>query len=147
MMTNKTKETLLEEVIDREEIRNLPIRYCHCVWQRDIEGYLNLFTDDGELSTNDPALPGAQGREGLRRNILQTLDTMKPRPFIHNHVVELITSERATGTCYLELHFLNDGRPWTMTGWLNDEYTKIGGQWKFKSRRISIDSSVPVNKT
>lgn len=32
-MTAKSTETLLQEVIDREAIRTLPVRYCHCVWQ------------------------------------------------------------------------------------------------------------------
>jgi hypothetical protein len=26
------------------------------------------------------------------------LDTMKPRPFIHNHAIELLSSDKATGT-------------------------------------------------
>ena len=138
--------TLLQDVIDREAIRDLPLRYGHCVWQKDLDGYVNLFTDDGAMSTNDPSLPHAQGREGLRKMVGEGLDTMKPRPFIHNHVIELLGPDRAKGTCYVEVRLLRDGKKCLMTAWYNDEYSKVGGEWKFKSRQITIDSFAPVSE-
>jgi hypothetical protein len=65
-MTAKHSETLLQEVIDREAIRTLPLRYCHCVWQKDFDGYVNLFTDDGAMSTNDPSLLRARPRGAVQ---------------------------------------------------------------------------------
>jgi hypothetical protein len=146
-MANKSHDALLQEVIDREAIRSLPLRYCHCVWQKDLDGYVNLFTEDGTISTNDPTLPRAQGRTELRRMIAEGLETMQPRPFIHNHVIELLGPDRATGTCYVEVRLLRDGKRWLMTGWYNDEYAKVGEEWKFKSRQITIDSFAPVGES
>ena len=74
------------------------------------------------------------------------LDTMKPRPFIHNHVIELLGSDTATGTCYVEVRLLRDGKKWAMSGWYNDEYAKVGGEWKFRSRQITIDSLAPTSE-
>jgi ketosteroid isomerase-like protein len=139
-------ESLLQEVIDREAIRSLPLRYCHCVWQQDLAGYVNLFTEDGAMSTNDPSLPRAQGREEIRKMISDGLGVMKPRPFIHNHVIELLGPDRAKGTCYVEVRLVRDGKKSLMTGWYNDEYAKVGGEWKFKSRRITVDSFGPVSE-
>jgi hypothetical protein len=34
-----------------------------------------------------------------------------------------------------------------MTGWYNDEYAKVGGEWKFKSRQITVDSFAPVSES
>jgi ketosteroid isomerase-like protein len=144
-MADKNTATLLQEVIDREAIRDLPLRYCHSVWQKDLDGYVNLFTDDGAMSSNDPTLPRAQGREGLRKMISQGLDTSKPRPFIHNHVIELLGPDRAKGTCYVEVRLLRDGKKHLLNAWYNDEYAKVGGEWKFKSRQIMVDSLTPVN--
>ena len=96
-MAAKSIEAALQEVLDREEIRTLPVRYCHTVWQKDLDGYVNLFTEDGSISTNDASLPNTQGREALRKMIGTGLDAMKPRPFIHNHVVELLGPDRAKG--------------------------------------------------
>ena len=143
----KSTETLMQEVIDREAIRNLPLQYCHCVWQKDTEGYGNLFTEDGSFGTNDPTLPRAQGRENLKSMIGSQLDTLKPRPFIHNHVIEILSPDKAKGTCYVEVRMLRDGKKWLMTGWYNDEYAKVNGEWKFKSRQITTDSFGPVSES
>lgn len=145
-MAAKSTETLMQEVIDREEIRTLPVRYCHCVWRKDLNGYANLFTEDGAFSTSDPSLPRAQGRAELRKMIGGQLDTAKPRPFIHNHVIELLGSDRAKGTCYVEVRLLRNGKKWLLTDWYDDEYAKVGGEWKFKSRQITTDSFGPVNE-
>ena len=44
-MAAKSTKAVLQEVIDREEIRTLPVRYCHTVWQKDLDGYVSLFTE------------------------------------------------------------------------------------------------------
>jgi SnoaL-like protein len=145
-MAAKSMETALQEVIDREEIRTLPVRYCDTVWQKDLDGYVNLFTEDGSISTSDSSLPATTGRENLRKMIGTGLDEMKPRPFIHNHVVELLGPDRAKGRCYIEVKLVRNGKKHAMAGWYNDEYAKVNGEWKFKSRHIMIDSAGPVNE-
>jgi len=146
-MAAKNTETVVQEVIDREAIRNLPLQYCHCVWQKDLDGYANLFTEDGSFSTDDPTLPKGQGRAALKSLISGALDTMKPRPFIHNHVVELLGPDKAKGTCYVEVRLLKDGKKCLMSGWYNDEYAKVNGEWKFQSRQITTDSFGPVSES
>lgn len=146
-MAAQSTETAIQEVIDREAIRNLPLRYCHCVWQKDLDGYANLFTEDGSFGTNDPSLPKAHGRAALRSMISGQLDASKPRPFIHNHVIELQGPDKAKGTCYVEVRLLRDGKKHLMSGWYNDEYAKVGGEWKFKSRQITVDSFAPVSES
>jgi ketosteroid isomerase-like protein len=143
-MAEKSNEASIQEVIDREAIRTLPVRYCHHVWRKDPDSWANLFTDDGEISTTDPSMPRAHGREAVRKMIASGLDTSQPRPFIHNHVVELLGPDRAKGTCYVEVRLLRDGKKHYMTGWYDDEYAKERGEWKFKSRRINIDSMAPA---
>ena len=54
-MAAQSTETLMQEVIDREAIRSLPLRYCHCVWQKDLDGYVNLFTDSTSACTRELA--------------------------------------------------------------------------------------------
>jgi uncharacterized protein (TIGR02246 family) len=146
-MTAQNTETAVQAVIDREAIRNLPLRYCHCVWQKDLDGYANLFTEDGSFATNDPSLPKAQGRAALRTMISGQLDTSKPRPFIHNHVIELQGPDQAKGTCYVEVRLMREGKKWLMSGWYDDQYAKVGGEWKFKSRQITVDSFAPASES
>ena len=92
-MASKSLEARLQEVLDREEIRTLPQRYCHCVWQKDLDGYAELFTEDGTFGTDDPSLPKGQGRQQLR--LIEGALNDIPRPFIPE-----LTGPDATGTCY-----------------------------------------------
>ena len=75
----KNTETLVQEMLDREEIRTLPVRYCDCVWQKNVDGYANLFTEDGSFGTNDPSLPRAQGRAELKLNDRRAVGCLQNR--------------------------------------------------------------------
>jgi hypothetical protein len=128
----------LQDLLDREAIRDLPRRYCHCVWTNDVEAMMSLFTADGVLSTAGAA--GAAGADARHiagpalRAFYVSLDRFKPRPYIHNHVVELLGEGRARGTCYVELRSETRGMDWVGTGYYDDEYVREAGAWKFKAR-------------
>ena len=92
----KSREELVDEMLDREAIRDLPVRYCHYVWTHNLEGILSLFTDDGLFSTEGPTEPYAiKGQAELRKFYSTIPDRVGARPFIHNVVVDL--KERPRG--------------------------------------------------
>jgi hypothetical protein len=132
----KNIEQLAGELADREGIRELPLKYCDCVWRNDMTGIVDLFATDGEFITKGfKREHRASGRDALQKlyNGL-TQGEFTPRPYIHNHVVDLQGNGRATGRCYVELRNLKNNMEWIGTGYYEDEYTKNGEQWKFKSR-------------
>ena len=47
----KSVEQLAGELADREGIRELPLKYCDCVWRNDMTGIVDLFANDGEFIT------------------------------------------------------------------------------------------------
>jgi hypothetical protein len=74
----------------------------------------------------------------------QALGETSPRPYIHNHVVNLQSKTKATGRCYVELRSAKRDMEWIGTGFYDDDYVKVGEQWKFASRRFtSIRLSTP----
>ncbi|MGR8947137.1 MAG: nuclear transport factor 2 family protein [Gammaproteobacteria bacterium] len=125
---------LLQALIDREAIRDLPKRYCDRVWQDDALGMSMLFTENGRFSVvlEDRTID-VHGRAGI-------LDFMRdgladaPRPFIHNHVVELVDSHHATGRAYLDLRSGKHNFDWLGAGYYEDRYTKEADTWLFESR-------------
>ncbi len=137
----------LAEYMDREAIRDLPLHYCACVWQRDVDGYVGLFTEDAEISVNDPIVPARNcGHQELRQMISSVFASgANVRPFIHNHTVQLTGPESAVGRCYLDARFVKEGKPWLMVGYLDDIYVKSDGRWMFQSRLVTIDSSTPIS--
>ncbi len=128
-------EAAVRQMADREAIRDLAHRYAHCVWQKDAVGATELFTEDGVMDTGDR--PPLEGREVMLESYRQMLAESELRPFVHNHVIEL-EGDRATGTCYLDLHATIEGKPMTGLGHYEDKYVRIEGQWKFRSRKLNL---------
>jgi ketosteroid isomerase-like protein len=128
-------ESAVREMADREAIRDLACRYAHCVWQKDAVGATELFTEDGVMDTGDR--PPLEGREIMLESYRQMLEESELRPFVHNHVIEL-AGDRAAGTCYLDLHAVIDGKPMTGLGHYEDQYARVEGQWKFRSRKLNM---------
>jgi hypothetical protein len=131
----KTVEETLTDLVDREEIRDLPVRYCDCVWRGDVAGIVELFAHDGSFIVKTPDSESInKGREALLKKYSEDLRRLTPRPYIHNHVVELGYYGRATGRCYVELRDAGRNMEWFGTGHYLDEYVKVGDHWKFASR-------------
>ncbi len=140
----KSTDVLVREMLDREAIRELPILYCHYVWQNDVQAMVDLFTEDGSISVDDGTIPATKGRENLIKMYHQALGDLAPRPFIHNHVVNLEGSDKASGTCYVEIRGISDGKSIIGAGYYDDQYRKVEGTWKFLSRDVKMYYMVPL---
>ncbi|HXW85157.1 MAG TPA: nuclear transport factor 2 family protein [Candidatus Binataceae bacterium] len=133
----KSVEQIVTELQDREAIRELPVRYCDCVWRGDIDGIVNLFSADATFIVKGPQREAvSKGHAELKTMYSGALGDVQPRPYIHNHVVELAGPARASGRCYVELRSFRRNMEWIGSGYYEDEYVKVGEQWKFGSRRF-----------
>ncbi len=142
-MTSANTEAGFRELADRETIRDLACRYAHHVWQKDVPAAVDLFTEDGEMDTGDA--PVIKGREALLESYQRMLGDAQFHPFVHNHVVEL-HGETATGTCYLDLRATMDGRSMIGSGYYEDRYVRVDGEWKFRSRKLTLCYLVPLTE-
>ena len=52
--------------------------------------------------------------------------------------VKLKDGTHASGTCYVELRDSKNDMRWLGAGYYNDEYVKVGEQWKFQSRSFNM---------
>lgn len=134
-MAGRTPEAKLRELLDKEAIRDLARRYAHCVWQKDVEGAIALFTDDAEMDTGDR--PPIVGREALLESYAEMFAKNDLQPFVHNHVIE-IHGDSAEGTCYLDLRSVIDGTAMTGHGFYKDRYVRVGDGWKFAYRLLKM---------
>ena len=133
----KKVEEAVKAMLDREEIRELPARYCDLVWRNEIEALVKLFTPDGEFVMVTPTQTyTARGHKELLDFYVRGL-AMTPRPFIHNMVVELGKKGHAVGRCYLELRSAKRDMAWLGTGHYLDHYEKHKGSWKFARREFT----------
>ncbi|MGH7931797.1 MAG: nuclear transport factor 2 family protein [Candidatus Binataceae bacterium] len=136
-MAAKTVEQMVTEVADRQAIGELPKRYCDYVWRGDVEGLVNLFAEDGSfVVVGNKQTNTTTGRAALRKSYADGLAALTPRPYIHNHVIDLQGGGRANGRAYVELRDASHNMSWLGTGYYEDEYVKAGDDWKFQSRKF-----------
>ncbi len=132
---------IVGRLADREAIRNLVNQYAHQVWRNDIPAIADLFAEDGEMDTDTHGL--IQGRAAIARDYKTMLADNVFRPFVHNHIIEL-SGDEASGTVYLDVRATIDGEDQIGAGFYNDQYVRIGDDWKFRRRKLNIVSMTPL---
>lgn len=131
-----TLEQSLDALLAREAIRDLPNRYCDCVWRDDSAGIAALFAQDASFTAiSDKGETTITGRDNLASFFNGALD-FKPRPYIHNHVIDHQGPHSASGRCYLDLRCASHDMGWIGAGYYEDNYVKTAAGWKFQSRRF-----------
>lgn len=133
--------------LDHEEIRQLLARYNLAIDLGDAEGWAACFLPDGafECSGVPEGSPFGGRHEGA--------DALKAYATVHYGIAKgharhwnanlLIEGDgtRATMTCYLLA--LSVGKPPSVvgsTGIYRDTLRKVGGQWLFTERHITLDA-------
>jgi uncharacterized protein (TIGR02246 family) len=129
------EEATVRRLADESAIRDLVRRYAHCVWQGDAAGAAGLFAEDAVMDTGDR--PPLEGRPAILDEYSKTFDASGFRPFVHNHVVDL-DGDRASGTAYLDLKAMVDGKAMEGWGWYDDAYVRTGDGWRFQRRRLNL---------
>ncbi len=127
---------------DREEIRELYARYAHTIDDGRFEEWIECFTEDGVFES--PRFGKHSGRDGLRRFAAiykESLGGAKPFHQITN-VMFKVEGDRARGSCYLTYYHCKDGKTaLSAAGHYTDQLRKSDGQWRFESRKVSIDGA------
>ncbi len=148
-------EAKVLELVERDAIRDLRMRYHECINEAKMAEIAGLFTDDGELDfahlgaargseqitaffsglARGPSASGEPRRRGLYR----------VKQFIHNHVVR-INGETADGFAYLEAKPVYNGEAYVVAARYDDEYVKLGGRWKFRKMKLTPYFMVPLKE-
>ena len=134
---------ILRRLADKDAIRELTFLYVHHVWRQDPAATAMLFSEDGEMDTSleEPI----RGRAALEAAFERLFDGADLQPYVHNHVIELAGDE-ASGVCYIDLRSVQEGKSMMGAGYYTDRYVRIDGEWKFKSRRLTLRHFVPLDE-
>jgi ketosteroid isomerase-like protein len=139
----KSLEQKVQELADREEIKELTARYCWHVQHSEGEAIARLFTDDGLLDA--PGNKPVSGMDALLKFYGAITPAESPVPFIHNHIIE-IDGDNAQGTCTIDARFTRKGESILGAGWYEDKYRRVNGKWRFAVRKVSFHHSVPLKE-
>lgn len=137
-----TTEERVQELWDRECIKELTHHYGRAIETQDESYMASLFTEDGEVDFTQMGRGIMKGHQAIRE-FYPTTWPLEVKPFFSNHIIE-IDGDRATGTCSLENRATRDGESWIGAGRLHDEYRRVDGVWKFSRRRVEMIYFAPL---
>ncbi|HEV2171710.1 MAG TPA: nuclear transport factor 2 family protein [Candidatus Binatus sp.] len=142
----KSIDQRVQELEDREEIKELTARYCWHVARGEGEAVANLFTDDGVLDVTDSGRSPVRGRETLLKFYGRSVTEPEVAiPFIQNHIIE-VNGDEAHGTCGIEARFSRNGESVTAAGYYEDKYRRERGRWRFAERKLFFHHVVPLKQ-
>jgi ketosteroid isomerase-like protein len=149
----KQLEARVQEMTDREAIRDLRYRYHEYVNEGKFREIAGLFTEDGELEFAH--LGHAKSRAEIQKffgGIAGDTPTNPQRPritwvkqFIHNHVIQ-IHGDHAHGFSYLEAKPIYGGEAFLVAARYDDDYVRENGEWKFKKMGLVPYFMVPLKE-
>jgi len=144
---NKTLEQKIQELQDREEIRELISTYAHRVAHG--ESIADLFTEDGVWTMRtspNGKIEEVSGMKELKAKLGARHDLPEhPMPMIHNYLIS-IHGDEATGINSNELRITNDGKSIIASGYYEDTYRRENGWWKFVRRDTTFFHWVPIQQ-
>lgn len=147
-------EAKVQELTDREAIRDLRYRYHEYVNEGKFKEIAGLFTDNGVLDFAH--LGKANGHAEIQKFFggigadAAAADKSRPRiswvkQFIHNHVIEL-HGDHGHGFSYLEAKPIYGGEAFLVAARYDDDYVKVNGEWKFKKMGLVPYFMVPLKE-
>lgn len=145
--SNKTLEEKVQELVDREEIRELISTYAHRVAHG--ASIADLFTQDGVWTirrTPDGPIVEVSGMEALKEHFHERPpEAEHPMPMIHNHILS-IDGDLARGINSNELRISENGKSIIASGYYEDSYRRVNGRWKFVRRDTTFFHWTPVQQ-
>jgi ketosteroid isomerase-like protein len=118
----------IEELLARDEIRQLAYRYAHAVDTRDLDLLVSLFVRDVQVGPR-------VGHEALREFWDRSLRAVGVTVlFVGNHLVDVVDADHATGLVYCRGYLQAGDRFVEQAIRYSDTYRREDGAWRFVRR-------------
>ncbi len=137
-------EAMVQELWDREKIKELTHAYGMAIEAKDEDYMASLFTEDGSVDFSSLGWGVIQGHDALRTFYRGTWP-LDVKPYFSNHIIE-VEGDRASGTCALDNRATRDGTSMIGSGRLHDTFARVGGEWKFATRRVEMFFLAPLRE-
>ncbi len=134
----------LDELLAREEIKELRIRYSHYFDGKDADALADLFTDDAVCEFGPNYGGDWIGKETIRANFAEYAKAPGPvygvLHSVTNPLIRVIDETTAHGRWYLHDLRTTEGveNPILLYGIYDDVYRKVDGRWLIHRTRIDF---------
>jgi uncharacterized protein (TIGR02246 family) len=135
----------LDELMAREQIRDLVSRYNSTADSARFEETLELFAPDAVMDTDGEI---HEGRDGIRAMFESARDSLAAHAagvpnYLRHHTstlqIDVLGPDRARGRCYYQVILPHGLDHW---GRYLDEYGVVAGRWVFTKRREILDGYI-----
>jgi uncharacterized protein (TIGR02246 family) len=135
----------LQDLLDKEEIRNLLLDYGRHLDSRDFKAYASLFATDGEWVGGFGSVQGPANIQAFMEKNMGT----GPNRANNYHLLSnfVITVQGDTATAWSRWAFVvpgPSGATIAQAGRYDDTLVRENGRWKFKRRVASNDTAAPA---
>ena len=133
-------EGRVRELEDRDQIKQLAVRYCDVVDSHDAAGLRAQFTNDARWYWVNGVVD-ARGIDEVMDALAGRWDTILGSFHItHGHAVDMDVDDpdRATGLLFSHAEVLRDNNPMISAVRYDDVYRRIAGEWLFAERKLSF---------
>ncbi|MDJ0931702.1 nuclear transport factor 2 family protein [Breoghania sp.] len=139
----KSIEERLQLVEDQLEIAQLRATYCHLLNGRQWDEFVQLFTPDGVFD----GLEAVKGYDNIHEFFSQRVPKLAEDfwHFCTDGTVEL-DGDNATGRISMKYLSSTDGVSFVSAGHYDDVMKRVGGRWRFVSRKITFYFLTPLSE-
>lgn len=133
-------EGRVRELEDRDQIKQLAVRYCDVVDSHDAAGLRAQFTNDARWYWVNGVVD-ARGIDEVMDALAGRWDTILGSFHItHGHAVDMDVDDpdRATGLLFSHAEVLRDNNPMISAVRYDDVYRRVAGEWLFAERKLSF---------
>lgn len=136
----------IEQLLAKEDIRDLKARYCRCLDTKDWHGLASLFLADAVLDVQqDTGNPPINGRSGILDQIRFAVIGAATSHQVHTPEIVFVSADEATGTWAMQDRVVwQPGRSplpgvASMTGYgqYHERYRWTAEGWRFASVRLT----------
>ena len=138
-------ERRVQELEDKEAVRELRFRYHQYVNEGRFEEVAGLFTEDAVVKIG--YLSSSTGRDEIHASFVAIPNNVKLlKQFIHNHIVE-VQGKEATGISFMEAKYATkDGTSLFVAARYDERYQRTTKGWLISEMLVDIYFTAPLDE-
>jgi hypothetical protein len=130
----------MNALADKDAIRELLAHYCFLLDGFHLTEFAALFTADGEWISRNGNATGPEAIERLLRGLVpEPAPGQRRKHFTANIIIDLAGDSATVISNFLVVRDSEAGPVIAVAGTYDDTVVRTGGEWKFKSRKLSHD--------